>query len=30
MIIERVDVQHGGQAIVGNINGAIPSHKDKK
>ncbi|WP_035918435.1 hypothetical protein [Legionella fairfieldensis] len=29
MIIERVDVHHGGQAVVGNINGSI-SHKDGK
>lgn len=28
--VEHVDVHHGGQAIVGNVNGCIPTNREKK
>lgn len=30
IIVEHVEVHHGGQAIVGNISGATPAHKEQK
>lgn len=29
IIVERVDVSHGGQAIIGNVNGGVPADKAK-
>ena len=30
IIVEHVEVHHGGQAVVGNISGVTPTEKDKK
>ena len=30
IVVEHVEVHHGGQAVVGNINGVTPTKKDKK
>jgi hypothetical protein len=29
IVVEHVEVHQGGQAVVGNINGGIPTHKEK-
>lgn len=30
IVVEHVEVHHGGQAVVGNINGGIPTDREKK
>ncbi|HLB41991.1 MAG TPA: hypothetical protein VJN02_03890 [Gammaproteobacteria bacterium] len=30
IVVEHVEVHHGGQAVVGNINGGLPAGKEKK
>lgn len=30
IIVEHVEVHHGGQAVVGNINGGTPTYEEKK
>ena len=29
IIVERVDVSHGGQAVIGTVNGGVPADKAK-